>query len=350
MKYFLSIVAIFKNEESILHEWIEHYLMEGVNHFYLIDNNSTDNYQKILEPYLQDGSVELNIDNRPHMQEVHYNSYYLQKIKNESEWVIVVDLDEFIYSRGSFKTITEYLKTLTENISQIYVPWKLFGSCGLIEQPKSCIDSFMMRTLYNHVKTNGMINNDRILTKTVIRTKYLVKMSLHFSITVAGTKEITSDGQLIPNKKEHQYIDEQILKHSMLHCNHYPIQSFDWFRRIKMTRGSANTTVNDKVRTVDYYNSFDLHSNQINDNELSLKRNIVRAYYGIETYIDVTRIMYQHFTNQSLKKIIIDENIMFNNYFGDPVPSKEKYLIIRQRNRLKIYPENNHGKIVIDVN
>lgn len=349
MKYILSVVAIFKNEESILHEWLEHYLMEGVDHFYLIDNGSTDNYQKILEPYLQDGSVELNIDTRPHMQEGHYNSYYLQKVKNEAEWVIVVDLDEFIYSREPFKTIAEYLGSLAMNVSQIYIPWKLFGSCGIIEQPKFCIDSFVMRTLYNHVKTNGMINNDQILTKTIIRTKYLVKMSLHFSTTIVGTKEITSDNQVVHNKKEYQHIDEQILKNSILHCNHYPIQSFDWFRRIKMTRGSANTSINDKVRTIEYYNSFDLHSNQITDDELSVKRNIVCAYYGIETYIDVTRSMLKHFMDQSLRKIIIDENITFNKYFGDPVPSKEKYLIIRKRNQLKIYPENDHGKIVIDM-
>ena len=32
------IVAIFKNESHILEEWIQHYIKEGVQHFYLINN------------------------------------------------------------------------------------------------------------------------------------------------------------------------------------------------------------------------------------------------------------------------------------------------------------------------
>ena len=30
-------------------EWLEHYINEGVEHFYLIDNGSDDEYMKILE-------------------------------------------------------------------------------------------------------------------------------------------------------------------------------------------------------------------------------------------------------------------------------------------------------------
>ena len=42
--HFLSIIAMFKNESYIIEQWIQHYLLEGVNHFYLIDNGSTDDY------------------------------------------------------------------------------------------------------------------------------------------------------------------------------------------------------------------------------------------------------------------------------------------------------------------
>ena len=41
--YKLSVGTIFKNEEHIIKEWIEHYLYHGVEHFYLIDDNSDDN-------------------------------------------------------------------------------------------------------------------------------------------------------------------------------------------------------------------------------------------------------------------------------------------------------------------
>ena len=45
-KYFLSVLSIFKNESHILEEWLNHYINEGVDHFYLLNNNSDDNYTK----------------------------------------------------------------------------------------------------------------------------------------------------------------------------------------------------------------------------------------------------------------------------------------------------------------
>ena len=47
MKY-LSILSTFKNEATILKEWIDYYLQQGFDHFYLIDNGSTDNFLETL--------------------------------------------------------------------------------------------------------------------------------------------------------------------------------------------------------------------------------------------------------------------------------------------------------------
>ena len=55
--YFLSVLAQFKNETMNLKVWIEHYLWQGVEHFYLIDNGSTDNPLSILQEYINRGIV-----------------------------------------------------------------------------------------------------------------------------------------------------------------------------------------------------------------------------------------------------------------------------------------------------
>ena len=46
-KYYLSVFAVFKNKSHIFRERITHYLKEGVDHFYLFDNGSTDNYVSV---------------------------------------------------------------------------------------------------------------------------------------------------------------------------------------------------------------------------------------------------------------------------------------------------------------
>ena len=50
-RYPLAICAIFKNEAPWLKEWIiYHHKVLGVKHFYLYNNDSTDNFIEILSP------------------------------------------------------------------------------------------------------------------------------------------------------------------------------------------------------------------------------------------------------------------------------------------------------------
>lgn len=58
-QYTLSICATFKNEAHFLKEWIEYHLLVGVDHFYLYDTGSTDDYMQVLQPYLQKEMVTL---------------------------------------------------------------------------------------------------------------------------------------------------------------------------------------------------------------------------------------------------------------------------------------------------
>lgn len=349
MKYFLSIIAIFKNEKHILPEWIEHYLMEGVDHFYLIDNGSSDDYQNVIVPYYTEKKIEVVVDKRSHLRESLYNSYYLEKVKFETHWVMVVDLDEFIYSRPPFKTISDYLSTISSHVAQIAVPLKMFGSSGLIHQPSGgCIDGFQKRTLYTDIST-------RSLTKTLISTRYLTHIGIHHSsIETNGVKsvEITSDHEPLSGHDIYiQSISEEILQNSKLHCNHYPIQSYECFRKVKMTRGDANSATQDKARDINYFNAYDSHAEQKTDQELTEKRNNLRIYYGsAESPIDVTRKVICQFLDRETGMIKIDDHVGFNQCFGDPVIGVEKYLIIRQSFSLKVYPEHDHGKIEINLN
>ena len=48
----ISIISMFKNESSIIKCWIQHYIDEGIDHFYLIDNGSTDNFKTEIKDYM----------------------------------------------------------------------------------------------------------------------------------------------------------------------------------------------------------------------------------------------------------------------------------------------------------
>lgn len=268
----LCLVAIFKNESHIIKEWIDHYLYQGVDRFFLIDNDSTDNYKESLQLYHQ---VEVVIDKDRYSQIESYNKHTLEKCK-EYDWVIVCDLDEFIYARKGFKTIKDYLQTIDDSISQIFIPWKIFGSNGYNtidkDQPNSVIQSFTKRINYDKENDfQGVIKEGNIkysLTKCIVRTKYLLRFEVHGHWT-SITNSITTDNENHIHKNNcFSKIDEQILENSALHLNHYVIQSFQWFMKVKSIRGDVNSIYNNTCRNETYFANFDRSSNDIFDTEL----------------------------------------------------------------------------------
>ena len=264
-QYYLSIVAIFKNESWILKEWIEHYLNQGVDHFFLIDNGSTDNYNTILQPYIDNKQVSLVKDPKRYSQKGHYNKYILP-IKNISEWFLVCDLDEFVYARNDFKTIPEYLKKLNPFVGNVCIPWKNYGSSGHIQHPKDgVVKNFTKRQQYN-----STLNN----VKTIVRSKHLLSFTVHIHICNKQSHQITTDNKYSIKTENHLpfsqkfLISENILKASNLHINHYQIQSVDFFQKIKMTRGDVSTVKKNNMRDMNYFKRHD--NNELLDDELSI--------------------------------------------------------------------------------
>jgi hypothetical protein len=256
----VCVVSIFKNEKHALEEWINHYTKEGVDHFFLTDNGSDDGYIDILDKYIKNGTVSLNINPERHQQVEHLN-FYINQVK-QYDWAIVVDLDEFLYARKNYSTIKQYLSSLHKNINQIYIPWKMFGSNGHVNQTENIIHYFLKRNIYdNRVLING---------KCITRTKKLKKIDIHKSRTNANGLIITSDG----NVKQHDdnnfvYTSEEMLKDSCLHLNHYAIQSWEFFSKIKMTRGDSSSSSSDHIRNKKYFDDYD--NNIVLDDELHNK-------------------------------------------------------------------------------
>jgi len=248
----LCLIAIFKNESHILNEFIEHYVKEGVDHFFLIDNGSTDHYS-IHYPM-----VEIIKDPKKHAQIELYNKYYLNKCKKYT-WVIVCDLDEMIYARKQFSTIKQCLGRLNPDISQVFIPWKMFGSNGYIKQPLHVAQSFTKREDYdnpNSLATIRVDNKHYTNVKCIAKTDDLIKLNTHVH-EMKNKNYICSNGKKNIVHNLYCEISEAILNDSYLHLNHYAIQSLDWFKRVKMTRGDVSTKESDSIRGLNYFYEYD---------------------------------------------------------------------------------------------
>lgn len=165
-KYNLGVVAIMKNEGSYLREWIEFHKMVGVDKFFLYDNGSTDNTKKVLKPYIKSGLVEYIWFPGEKMQLPAYNDCLL-KHKLDTRWLAVFDLDEYIVPK-KYKSIKDYLKTVSPDVAQIIINWVIFGSNGHEKRPSGLVlENYTMRAKKNW------------LYKSIINPRLTMAMGCH---------------------------------------------------------------------------------------------------------------------------------------------------------------------------
>ena len=134
--HFLVIAALFKDEADVLDEWICHHRQQGVEHFFLVNNNSTDDWAAALAPHA--AHVTVFSDPTPHAQLGLCNRYLLPLVRRHAAWVLHIDLDEFVYARQAFAlTLPEVLRRAVEvssgAVEAIVLPWLVFGSSGRVE-------------------------------------------------------------------------------------------------------------------------------------------------------------------------------------------------------------------------
>jgi hypothetical protein len=227
--FFLSILCIFKNETMNLKTWIEHYLWQGINHFYLIDNGSDDNPLLILQNYIDKGLVTYYFLPEKYKQIQHYRYIFdKENLKNKTYWLAICDLDEFFY--GVDNKLSTKLKQL-DYFNVIYCNWLMFGSDNLINQPKDIRTSIIHREKNTHINTKYIFKTSSLESSNQIHIHYLLK-------------------------PWNGYIMKYHFANKLIRLNHYPIQSLEFFKSVKMTRGDVSNADINLVRNMDYFYNY----------------------------------------------------------------------------------------------
>lgn len=126
-KYFLTAFIRIKNEARFLPELIAYHQLIGVEHFYLYNNNSDDQPEAVLKPFLDAGTVTIipwpTVPVSPSC-----NQHFFQTYAHESTWVACIDADEFIVeSRDG--VLLEFLRRHRQ-WPAIALNSRMFGSNG----------------------------------------------------------------------------------------------------------------------------------------------------------------------------------------------------------------------------
>jgi hypothetical protein len=149
---YLSVCMSFKDHASYLREWIEFHRLVGVERFFLYDNDSADDHEEVLAPYVERGIVDVkHWPSPPHAVQTWGMRFAfddcLASRRDETRWIAFLDVDEFLFSPTG-RPVPEVLRAF-DPFPAIEVSTLAFGPSGHETRPPGLvIESYLDRRAY----------------------------------------------------------------------------------------------------------------------------------------------------------------------------------------------------------
>lgn len=264
--YYLSAVACVKNEAPYIAEWLEYHMLVGVEHFWIYDNESDDNLDEVLAPYVAAGIVELCKWPGKYQQSAIYRDV-LDKAAAATFWLAVIDMDEFLLPHTT-GTVADFMKNFEKHPS-LAVNWVVFGSGG----QKTKTDGLVIERFRDRAEDSSILNR---FVKSINNPRRIVLSRIHVPVCLGIRQEVDTDG--VPSER---YYLKREGKLDKLVCHHYYGKSLEEFMQ-KRTRGS-NSSV--EIYPIDQFNTFD--RNEVCDMSMDkyipqIKENLKKRFQGQE--------------------------------------------------------------------
>ncbi|MES2200323.1 MAG: glycosyltransferase family 92 protein [Chlamydiota bacterium] len=237
--YEFTIAAMFRDEAPYFKEWIEYHLMVGTEHFWLYDNLSQDNWQEVLEPYIEKGVVEVipwqeadfSIEKKetfPFALQANMVKDALTRAKGKAKWVAIIDIDEFIFPKKD-KTIPECLENHFSAAQAVFVSWLNFGTSGAHVAKGEPILEHLTRCSMRSYQKNGN-------GKSIWRPEEVDLDSIHW-VHWANLKEgstyVNGDGKSVILEGEGANWD-WALHDKYIRINHYFLRDENFFHEKRL--------------------------------------------------------------------------------------------------------------------
>lgn len=230
-EYYLSVISIFHNDAPYLKEWIEFYRLQGVDHFLLYNHLSEDEYLSVLQPYIDEGIVELVEWPRPFLslwnwrKKIQLPAYRdaLAKLKDRTFWIAMVDSDEFIFPTNA-ANLSELLKSDYESFPSLFVNWQMYGTSNVERILKG---QLMIELLCRKARVKTKINS---WGKSIYQPKYVVDIiNPHYPVLEEGMHNRNESGEVVTGYRSPVSV-------KTIRVNHYWTRDEDFFEREKRPR------------------------------------------------------------------------------------------------------------------
>jgi len=130
---FLAILTV-KNEAAVLLEWLAHHRAVGFTDFLVFSNDCEDGTAEMLDRLAAMGEIVHLPNPGPWPQGPQWaalKSADRHPLKARADWVMVLDVDEFVNIHVGDGTLDALVQALPE-ATAIPLTWRFFGNCGVV--------------------------------------------------------------------------------------------------------------------------------------------------------------------------------------------------------------------------
>lgn len=222
-----TLVAIARNEEKHILEWLAYHLEVGFDRILVFDNASADStFDRISEAARHDARISVVSWPSPDWVSPQCTAYNHALTLVTTPWVGFLDIDEFVVPWRD-GTIDRYLVSIPDDISAVHVNWRSFGSSGLASD-----DYPLVTEAFTRCASSDWYNQQHY--KTFARRERVVEAFIHYVVVDRG-RRVLSDFQDVPPENEgiaHATV------YAGIQVNHYQAKTLVEFQR-RMKAGDA---------------------------------------------------------------------------------------------------------------
>ena len=261
--YDFAIVAVMKNEGPYIKEWLDYHLLAGVEHFYIYDNDSSDNMKEVLQPYIEREIVTYHFRSGKRQQMPVFNEA-IQKYKFFCRYIAFIDGDEFIFPQEN-KSIIEVADEILADkphVGGIEINWMYYGSNNLekADYSKGVLERFTRRAKEPAIHCKSIVNPR---TVDYLHTPHFMNYFFsNINLNAGNIKFFTNSRYTIPDK---------------ILVNHYFLKSREEYAK-KSPRGDVAFGQKNYYPMSDF--SHDKDNDIFDDGILKYKKARQNALYG----------------------------------------------------------------------
>ena len=237
----VGMAIIVKNEGPYLIEWLAHHRLMGFDHFYVVNNDSSDNTWPLLQALSQTLPITcFSYASTPGIgPQLPVYEEIVRRHGHEVEWMAFMDADEFLWPSHHPDTVSDLLQATSHahpDVGALALNWATYGSSMKVAEESGLVTERFL----HHAPQQHHLNHH---FKSIIRMEAFAGFVCPHSCQLKpGYRYLHTDGT---EKRDYYSAGQRNPSQSGDVCwarfriNHYVIKSYAEYVHRKASRGRA---------------------------------------------------------------------------------------------------------------